>query len=118
MDGCDHHCQWVNNCIGRRNYTTFFVLLLSATLALFLMVITAALHLYWLSQAESAAGTGRKHVFEHALRHGAGSAVVFCLGIIVIWPVGALLSYHMRVGAFCSSFITTCETEVRRSCCS
>ncbi|KAJ7343394.1 DHHC palmitoyltransferase-domain-containing protein [Mycena albidolilacea] len=97
VDGCDHHCQWVNNCIGRRNYTTFFVLLLSATLALFLMVITAALHLYWLSQAESAAGTPRKHVFEHALRHGAGSAVVFCLGIIVIWPVGALLSYHMRL---------------------
>ncbi|KAF7338177.1 Palmitoyltransferase [Mycena venus] len=88
--------NWVNNCIGRRNYTTFFVLLLSATLSLILMIVTAALHLFWLAH-RAPAGTPRKHVFQHALSHGAGSAVVFCLGIIVIWPVGALLSYHMRL---------------------
>jgi DHHC palmitoyltransferase len=30
VDACDHHCQWVNNCIGRRNYTSFLVLLITA----------------------------------------------------------------------------------------
>ena len=32
-----------------------------------------------------------------ALGKGAGSAVAFCLAVTVIWPVGALLAYHMRV---------------------
>ncbi|KAF7440631.1 Eukaryotic peptide chain release factor GTP-binding subunit [Pleurotus ostreatus] len=90
VDGCDHHCQWVNNCVGRRNYTSFFALLLSATLTLILIIVTSALHLWWLTQ--------REHLdFRHALNRGAGSAVVFCLSIAIIWPVAALLSYHLRL---------------------
>ncbi|KAJ3576658.1 hypothetical protein NP233_g300 [Leucocoprinus birnbaumii] len=90
VDGCDHHCQWVNNCVGRRNYTTFFVLLFSATLTLILIICTSALHLYFLTIRDDLD-------LRHALKRGAGSAVAFCLSILVIWPVAALLLYHMRL---------------------
>ncbi|KAJ7172333.1 DHHC palmitoyltransferase-domain-containing protein [Mycena filopes] len=89
VDGCDHHCQWVNNCVGRRNYSTFFILLFCATATVALVIVTSGIHLYLLARH----GNG----FKHALSHGAGSAVVFCLAIAVIWPVAALLTYHMRL---------------------
>lgn len=55
-----------------------------------LFIITSALHIYYLTQ--------REHLdFQGALVHGIGSTIVFCLSVIVIWPVTALLSYHMRV---------------------
>jgi hypothetical protein len=69
------------------------------TTTLVLIIVTSALHLFFL--------TRREHVeFKHALGQGAGSAVAFCMSISVIWPVGALLSYHMRVSAFFETFLT------------
>ncbi|KAL9715389.1 Eukaryotic peptide chain release factor GTP-binding subunit [Leucoagaricus gongylophorus] len=90
VDGCDHHCQWVNNCVGRRNYATFFALLFSAASTLVLIICTSAVHLYLLTVRDNLS-------FRQALKQGVGSAIVFCLSILVIWPVSALLLYHMRL---------------------
>lgn len=54
------------------------------------IIVTSALHLYFL--------TVRRNInFREALKHGVGSAVAFSITLVVIWPVLALLSYHLRV---------------------
>jgi len=105
VDGCDHHCQWVNNCVGRRNYTHFFALILAATLTLCLVIVTSALHLSILTREKGVSD------FSHALSKGVGSAIAFCLAATVIWPVGALLVYHVRL--LCLN-VTTIE-QIRNS---
>jgi len=90
VDGCDHHCQWVNNCVGRRNYTSFFAFLFAAVITLVLVIVTSALHIYFLTFRDNLD-------FRRAIVRGLGSAISFCLAVLVIWPVAALLSYHMRL---------------------
>ncbi|KAF9514443.1 hypothetical protein BS47DRAFT_1452890 [Hydnum rufescens UP504] len=90
VDGCDHHCQWVNNCIGRRNYTHFFTFLIAVSITAIYIIVTSALHIYFLAR-------GDHHRFRGAISASPGTAVVFALSAVCIWPVLTLLSYHIRL---------------------
>lgn len=45
VEGLDHHCLWLNTCIGSKNYIPFFILVLSGFLQTGLQAVIGVLYL-------------------------------------------------------------------------
>lgn len=58
-----------------------------------LVICTTAIHLWLLTTSKY----GLSFHQAVATPQGVGSAVAFCMSILVVWPVSALLFYHARV---------------------
>jgi palmitoyltransferase ZDHHC9/14/18 len=97
VDGIDHHCAYLHNCVGRNNYTSFIAFLVFTVLSLIWVAIWSAVYLW-------RAAVTRGLTFRAVLGDEAGSGVVFCLSLVLLLPVGSLMSYHVwvREPSFCS----------------
>jgi palmitoyltransferase ZDHHC1/11 len=91
IPGLDHHCNWLNTCVGRKNYA-YFLMLSSIGTAFFLSQVILALILVCYSPWQSILVISSS---ANTIGFKIYSAIVIALGAIGAFSFGSLLSFHI-----------------------
>jgi palmitoyltransferase ZDHHC9/14/18 len=84
----DHHCVWLNNCVGRRNYRYFFTFISAATLL--------SLYLSGASLAQILVYAQRQGISaSHAISHFRVPFAMVIYGFLAFLYPAALMGYHV-----------------------
>ena len=94
----DHHCPWVGNCVGKRNYRYFYLFLVSLSFLCAYIFACDVAHIVILSNEHKS--------FLEALKTSPTSAVVSIICFFSVWSVVGLAGFHTYL---VSSNLTTNE---------
>ncbi|KAJ7523074.1 hypothetical protein O6H91_18G036400 [Diphasiastrum complanatum] len=84
----DHHCPWVGQCIGLRNYRFFFFFIASTTLLCIFVFAMSAIYIKFLIDGEA-------RTLWRAIRRSPASVFLMIYTFVAIWFVGGLTFFHL-----------------------